>query len=204
MEINTLMLGDLGTNCYLLSTEKAAVVIDPGFDSDEVTSFLNENSDKERMIILSHCHYDHISGAYELATKTDTKIAIGELENASLSQPQINLSHFFGEKIIPFSADVLLSDDGKLSVGDIDFIVWHTAGHTVGGICLLTENVIFSGDTLFYESVGRTDFPGGSFSELKKSIIRIYGLDDSVTVYPGHGPATTVGHEKIFNPYVRL
>jgi len=202
MEIKTLQLGYLSKNSYLLSSEKGAVVIDPGYKSDEVTSFLNDNKDKERLIFLTHNHFDHIGAALELSRNTNTKIAIGLYDNKGLSNPEINLSLQFGSITEPFSADVLLKDSQILEVGDLKFKIIHTPGHTVGGICLLIDKFIFVGDTLFYESIGRTDFPGGSFDEIKKSILKLYDLDENLTVLSGHGPETTINHEKLFNPYV--
>ena len=106
MKINCLPLGDIQTNCYLISTEKAALVIDPGFISKAVEDFLSENCDKERLILLTHAHFDHIGGACDLRAKTETKIAIGEFENASLSDKNVNLCNLFGADIKPFSAEI--------------------------------------------------------------------------------------------------
>ena len=204
MEIKAVVLGILGVNCYCIQGETGAVVIDPGYKSQVVEDFLKNNADKERLIILTHNHFDHIGFADELSKNTDTKIAIGEYEKAGLENPQINLSLNFAKKMTAPEAQILLKDNEKLRVGDLQFTVWHTPGHTVGGICLLADNCVFSGDTLFFESVGRTDFPGGSVIELENSVLRLYGLDDSTKVYPGHGPETTIHHEKISNPYVRI
>jgi len=203
MEIKALVLGILGVNCYLIKGETSVVVIDPGYKSQEIIDFLNSNTDKERMIILTHNHFDHIGFADELSKQTNTKIAIGEIENEGLQNPLVNLSVNFSKRMVAPKADVLLKDSETFCVGDLKFKVLHTPGHTKGGICLLSDDCIFSGDTLFFESVGRTDFPGGSADELEKSILRLYDTGDSLTVYPGHGDSTTVLHEKQFNPYVR-
>lgn len=203
MKIDVIYLGDIGVNCYMINSENSAVVIDPGFKSEFVTDFLKNNSNKERLIMLTHTHFDHISAALDLSRETNTKIAIGSFDNSGLSDPNINLANLFGAVIEPFSADILLNDGNKFSVGDLEFTVMHTPGHTIGGVCYILENYIFSGDVLFYESIGRTDFPGGDFSEIKKSIFKIYDFDDDMIIYSGHGPKTTVGHEKIYNPYVR-
>ena len=203
MEINVIPLGDMGTNCYLINGITGAVVIDPGYKSEKVLDFLKNNSNKERLILLTHNHFDHISGALALSSETNSKIAIGQLDNNGLSDANINLSVMFCENIAPFSADILLNDNEKITVGDLEFTVLHTPGHTVGSVSFLSGDCLFAGDTLFYESIGRTDFPGGNFGTIKKSIIRLYALGDNLTVYSGHGPATTIGHEKLFNPYVR-
>ena len=202
MKINCLPLGDIQTNCYLISTEKAALVIDPGFISKAVEDFLSENCDKERLILLTHAHFDHIGGACDLRAKTETKIAIGEFENASLSDKNVNLCNLFGADIKPFSADITLKDNQDFSVGDIDIKVFHTPGHTAGGVSYLIDNYLFSGDTLFLESIGRTDFPQGDFSVLFASVKRLYQLDDNISVFAGHGDKTTIAHEKMYNPFV--
>lgn len=204
MEIKTLKLGDIGVNCYLLSADNAAVVIDAGFKSDDVLRFLKSAKDKERLIILTHAHYDHIGYALELSRETDTKIAIGKFDNDALSNPYINLSVLFRDNLEPFTADLLLKDGDEFSVGDINFKTVHTAGHTVGGISLLCGDILFSGDTLFRQSIGRTDFLGGNFGEIEKSVKMLYSiLPESTRVLPGHGEETTIGFEKKNNPYIR-
>ncbi|MBQ3058414.1 MAG: MBL fold metallo-hydrolase [Clostridia bacterium] len=203
MEIKALVLGVLDVNCYLVSTEKAAVVIDPGFRSVEALDFLKNAKDKERLILLTHGHFDHIGYADELARLTDTKIAIGEFDAPALSENTVNLSALFGAPLKPFCADIILADGQMLNVGDIEFKVIHTPGHTVGGVCYLCGDTLFSGDTLFAGSIGRTDFPGGSFEALKTSIEKLYTLNDDITLLSGHGGSSTVLNEKRYNPFVR-
>lgn len=203
MEIKALVLGVLDVNCYLVSTEKAAVVIDPGFRSVEALDFLKNAKDKERLILLTHGHFDHIGYADELARLTDTKIAIGEFDAPALSENTVNLSALFGAPLKPFCADIILADGQMLNVGDIEFKVIHTPGHTVGGVCYLCGDTLFSGDTLFAGSIGRTDFPGGSFEALKTSIEKLYTLNDDITLLSGHGGSSTVFNEKRHNPFVR-
>ncbi len=203
MEIKTLVLGDIEVNCYLVSTDKAAVVIDPGFNSSEALEFLENAKDKERLILLTHGHFDHIGFADKLSRLTDTRIAIGEFDAPALSDNTVNLSAPFGAPLEPFCADLTLKDGQILSVGDIEFKVIHTPGHTVGGVCYLCGDVLFSGDTLFAGSIGRTDFPGGSFAVLKASIEKLYTLKDDITLLSGHGGSTNVLNEKRYNPFVR-
>lgn len=201
MEIRKIVLGEIEVNCYLLSTENAAVVIDCGYYSKEAEDFLNNNSSKERLIILTHGHFDHIGGAPLLREKTGVKIAVCEHDAEALKDPYLSYAAQFRQEITPFTADILLEDGETLKVGDINFKVLNTPGHTSGSICLLCGKILFSGDTLFCESVGRTDI-GGNWGELKKSLAMLMKLDD-VTVYSGHGPTTTIKHEKKFNPYIQ-
>ncbi len=203
MEIKRLPLGPIEANCYLISTEKAAVVIDPGFYSQEVIDFLNQNSSKERLILLTHGHFDHVAFANQLRDLSNTKIAIGLDDNQYLNNHNLNLSAQFGMPLAPFTADILLNDGDELSVGDINFKAIHTPGHTVGGFCFLVENYLFSGDTLFNMSIGRTDFPLGNYKVLENSVKKLYQLSPQITVLSGHGPETTLGFEKSHNPYIR-
>ena len=203
MEIKRLPLGPIEANCYLLSTKKAAVVIDPGFYSKEVLDFLQQNRDKERLILLTHGHFDHIGFACELRKETDTEIAIGIADAEYLSNENLNLSAQFGMPLIPFSADIFLNDLEEFSVGDISFKVIHTPGHTPGGVCYLVSNYLFSGDTLFNLSIGRTDFPLGDYNTLENSIKKLYKLDPETIVLSGHGPKTAIKFEKSHNPYIR-
>ena len=203
MEINVLPLGHIGSNCYMISTEKAAVVIDCGFESDAVNAFLRENSQKERMILLTHGHFDHIGGAESLRKETNTKIAIGTLDANALEDTELNLSDRFHAHLSPFKADILLNDGDVITVGDLTFKVIHTPGHTKGSVCFLCENYLFSGDTLFDASIGRTDFPGGDFETIKSSIKKLYNLSDDTIVLSGHGNRTTILKEKLHNPFIR-
>lgn len=203
MEIKAVPLGHIQTNCYMLSGEKGAILIDPGFKSEITKNFLDENKDKERLVLLTHAHFDHIGGAPFLREDTGVKIAIGKDEAKNLTNPLVNLSLQFHAKFGTFNADLELEDGQEITVGDLTFKVIFASGHTTGGVVYLFDGVLFSGDTLFYESVGRTDFPGGDFTVLENSVRKLYSLPDSTTVFPGHGPETTIGHEKKFNPYVR-
>jgi len=203
MEIKVVQLGYIGTNCYLISSDDAAVVIDPGFISEKVAEFLNENSQKNRAILLTHAHFDHISGVPSLKEKINVSVYAGADEKANLLDPEINLTARFHAKTNGFEADGYLTHGEILKIGSLEFKVLHTPGHTTGGVSYLLDNNLFSGDTLFYESVGRTDFPGGDFGVLESSIMELYNLPESVVVFPGHGESTTIGHEKKYNPFVR-
>ena len=202
MEIKTLHLGLIKTNCYLLSTGKAAVVIDPGFDRPSTLDFLNENADKERLILLTHAHFDHIGGAEILREKTGAKIGIGELAADGLNDTKLNLSAMFHAHISPFKPDFTYKNGDIIRVGDIELHVISTPGHTVGGVSYLVGDCLFSGDTLFQNSIGRTDFPGGDLRVLQHSLKKLMSLPPDTAVYPGHGDATTIAREKENNMFV--
>lgn len=204
MKIDTVLLGSFQVNCYLISTDKSAIVIDPGFNSSYVEDFLLKNADKERMILLTHAHFDHIGGALQLKEKTGVKIAIGRIDELSLSDENYNLSTLFNAYIKPFNADMLLDDGEITEIGDITLKTIHTPGHTKGSVGYLIENNLFSGDTLFNLSVGRTDFPGGNTKQLLNSVKKLFALDDNTKVFSGHGATTTIGYEKINNPYIKI
>lgn len=204
MKIDTVLLGSFQVNCYLISTDKSAIVIDPGFNSSYVEDFLLKNADKERMILLTHAHFDHIGGALQLKEKTGVKIAIGRIDEPSLSDENYNLSTLFNAYIKPFNADILLDDGEITEIGDITLKTIHTPGHTKGSVGYLIENNLFSGDTLFNLSVGRTDFPGGNTKQLLNSVKKLFALDDNTKVFSGHGATTTIGYEKINNPYIKI
>ncbi len=203
MEIKIVPLGHIQTNCYMIETEQAAVVIDPGFNSDITEEFLKQNSQKERAVLLTHCHFDHIGGATALKQATDTPILIGENETENLINPNINLSLRFHAKFDNVEVDKTLKDGEILKVGDLEFKTIFTPGHTTGGVVYLLGDILFSGDTLFFESIGRTDFPGGDFTVLENSIKKLYTLPEETAVLPGHGEQSSIGYEKKFNPYVR-
>ncbi len=206
MKVELLLKGHLATysNCYGILTEKAAIVIDPGKYTTELVEFLNSNADKVRLILITHAHYDHIGGALQLRKSTGVKIAIGKNEEFALSDCAFNLSGRFTPAIPAFNADYTIEDEEEFTVGDITVKAYETPGHTVGGMCYLIDDCLFSGDMLFYQTVGRTDFPSGNLQEMKYSLDRIMWLfDDNVKVYSGHGEVTTIGHERKYNPYLR-
>lgn len=191
------------SNCYGIVTEKAAVVIDPGTYSENIASFLKSNADKAEIMLITHAHYDHIGGAAQLRKETGVKIAIGKNDEFALSDAAFNLSERLGS-VISFNADYTIDDEEEFTVGDITVKAFETPGHTAGSMCYSVGDCLFSGDTLFYETVGRVDLPGGNVNDMKQSLDRIMWLfDDSVKVYPGHGESTTIGHERRNNIYLR-
>lgn len=206
MEVEFLLEGHLATysNCYGVLTDKTAIVIDPGKYTVEVAQFLKNNADKTRLILITHAHYDHIGGALQLRQETGVKIAIGKNEEFALSDVSYNLSGRFTPEITAFNADYTIEDEEVFTVGDITVNAFETPGHTIGGMCYLLEDCLFSGDMLFYETVGRVDLPGGNITDMKESLDRMMWLfDDDIKVYSGHGEVTTIGHERKNNPYLR-
>ncbi len=191
------------TNCYFLETEMAAIVIDPGYKRESITEFLRTNEGKERLILLTHGHFDHIGGAEYLRNETGVPIGIGAFDEPALRDNELNCAVNFKREINPFNADFKYNDGDLITVGDITLRVILTSGHTVGGVCYLGEGCIFTGDTLFKESIGRDDFPGGDFASLEDSVKRLYILPDETVIYAGHGESSTIGNEKKNNPFVR-
>lgn len=206
MDVKFLLTGHLAVyaNCYGILTDKAVIVVDPGKYTAEIAQFLKNNADKTRLILLTHAHYDHIGGAAELRKETGVKIAIGKNDEFALSDRNFNLSGKFTPEIPAFNADYTIEDEETFTVGDITVNAFETPGHTAGSMCYLVNDCLFSGDTLFYETVGRVDLLGGNFSDMKESLDRMMWLfDDEVKVYSGHGEMTTIGHERKNNPYLR-
>ena len=206
MKIIQLEVGNLGTNCYIAYSEntKNAVVIDPGGGIDRIAAALNREGLKVEAIINTHGHADHVLGNVRLKELTGAPLWIHKDDADMLGSGSRNLSAFIGASTSCGTADRLLKDGEVLQIGDFTLKVLHTPGHTQGGISLLAEQDVFVGDTLFAESIGRTDFPGGSYSQLIDSIkTKLMVLDDETRVYPGHGPATTIGWERRQNPFIQ-
>ena len=206
--IETISVGPLETNCYVVAAGAgtSAAVIDPGDDVDKILKVVNGNGLKVTHIINTHGHYDHIGADSALAATTGAKIYIHSLDASMIKDPQSNLSLFLNSDYEMNDEVVKISDGEELVVGGLKLKIIHTPGHTPGGVCLYSkdEGIVFVGDTLFADSVGRTDFLGGSMSQLIKSIKeKLCVLPDETVVYPGHGPITTIAQEKAHNQYLR-
>jgi glyoxylase-like metal-dependent hydrolase (beta-lactamase superfamily II) len=181
-----------------------ALVIDPGADPEAILKEVEKDGLKLRYIINTHGHGDHIGANAALKEHTGAAILIHAADAPMLTSAVKNLSSWLNGGVVSPPADRTLMDGEEIRCGDVAFRVLATPGHTPGGISILGPGVVFTGDTLFQGSIGRTDFPGGSFSVLLRSIReKLLTLPDETTVYPGHGPATSIGREKVDNPFLR-
>lgn len=210
MLIIFLAVGPLLTNCYIVACEETleALIIDPGFSKHESSSILKEIEKRKlhiKYVVNTHGHADHISGNADIKKITKAMIMIHENDAGMLTNPRENLSLMFGLSITSPPPDHILKDGDRIRVGSLDIEVLHTPGHTPGSISLYCrgENAVFTGDTLFAGSVGRTDFPGSSYEMLISSIKgKLLKLPDETVVYPGHGEKTSVGRERRWNPFL--
>lgn len=205
MEIKKLSLGVMGTNCYIVWDEnKNGIIIDPGFTDSRVNTIIKEQSLNIHYILLTHGHFDHIGAVEKLKQETGAKVLIHENDKECLTDPRRNLSFLAGLDLQGQPADAYLVNGQILQVGTLEFKIIHTPGHSKGGICLLANKNLFSGDTLFNTSIGRTDFADSDINELLTAIReKLFILPDDTIVYPGHGENTTIGYEKKHNPYLQ-
>lgn len=206
LKVSHYVVGPVQTNCYFAgNTEtKEALVIDPGANAQQLIRRLREEEWVPVAVLLTHGHFDHATGAEEVAGEFGVPIYAYETEKETLESAELNASWMLGRSLV-FHADVYVKDEQELDLAGFHIRVLHTPGHTVGGCCyyLPYEDVVFSGDTLFCESVGRTDFPKGSMSDIVRSIHeKLLVLPDQTIVYPGHNDATTIEHERMYNPYL--
>lgn len=206
MILERIQAGIYAANCYLIGcskTQKAAIV-DPGGDVDSILQLLEKHHLNLESIVLTHGHGDHIGGVDDLKLETGAKVYIHEKDAPMVKDARINLSSMMSGPDIAFYPDALLKDGDKLQVGKLDLNIIHTPGHTRGGICIRVNDHLFTGDTLFKGSIGRTDFEGGSFEQIIDSIkTKLLCLGDGMNVYPGHGPASTIGTERRTNSYIQ-
>jgi glyoxylase-like metal-dependent hydrolase (beta-lactamase superfamily II) len=208
MFLKKLVVGALETNCYLIGCKKTkkAAVIDPGGEEevDLILNLLQENNFDLKYIINTHGHIDHIAGNRKLKGKTAASLLIHKLDADMLVDTNKNFSIFMGKEICSPPADIFLEEGDEIILGSLKLTVFHTPGHTPGGISLILDNVIFTGDTLFAGGIGRTDLPGGSYQDLQRSIKeKLLILGNGKIIYPGHGPDSTIGEERRTNPYLK-
>jgi hydroxyacylglutathione hydrolase len=203
--INRLVVGALSANCYIVGSEKTGegLIIDPGGNAKEITAAVNDSGFKIKTIVLTHGHSDHAAALYEIQSLTGARVAIHR-EDSDFFDGHGAYSMMFGISYrTPAPPDRLLDEGDTLNIGDIDFRVIHTPGHTPGSICLQTNNKVFTGDTLMYRGIGTTLMPGSSRRQLIESIHRrLLTLPDETVLYPGHGRQTTIGSERLNNRYL--
>lgn len=200
MAIQCLVLGQLGVNCYLLSDNGEAAVIDPGAEYDKIIECIEKSGCVLKKILLTHGHFDHIGAVSELAEKTNAPVYVHSRDAKMLIDNSCNLSFLTGDRVKPYKADIFLDDIKEILLGNTAIKVFHTPGHSDGSVSFLWGDNLFDGDLLFQGSIGRYDF-GDADTELKSLKFLMDNFDDDIKVCPGHGASTTIGHERINNPY---
>ena len=206
MLLETLPVGPFQANCYVLGDEqsKKGIVIDPGAEFTKIWDRISKHNLHVEKVILTHAHGDHIGAVSELLEKTQAELLLHQEDYSMLTNPLKNDSANYGFPVSVNGEAKFITEGEVVECGDIKLKVIHTPGHTPGGICLLGDKILFTGDTLFYGSIGRTDFPGSSLQKLLHSLgDKILPLDDDVKIYPGHGPSSTLGWEKQYNPFLQ-
>lgn len=200
MILERITVGNMGENCYLAGDASCLLVIDPGDEAERILHFANEHQYRIAYVVLTHCHYDHIGAVADIIDKTGAKLLIGKNEAENYQNRHVTLCGYFSKMPEMKEPDRLLTEGETIESGPYRFLVMDTPGHTSGSICLLCEDVLFSGDTLFYKSIGRADLPTGDLRTLIASIRdKLFTLPDMTKVYPGHGECTTIGFEKEHN-----
>ena len=189
LTIHTLPLGLFQTNTYILENDGNCIVIDPGYDDRAILTFIEEKGWTLSAILLTHGHFDHVGAVRAIVAETDCPVYIHEADlslPATFTAGPIYYTNLYGQSV---------------QVAGLDIKILHTPGHTPGSVCLITEDILISGDTLFAGSCGRTDLPGGDWSLLFASLKKLASLEQDYRAFPGHGPSTTLAQEKAYNPY---
>ena len=204
MEVKTLCLGELGTNCHLLGCGGNAVLaVDIGNGAQTVLSWLSDEHAELAAILLTHGHYDHVAGVEAVRRATGAPVYIHTADAPMLGSGRANLAwQITDAPYTPVASFETVEDGQELHIGERTVRVMHTPGHTPGGCCYLTEDILFSGDTLFRGSIGRTDL-GGNAQDMQASLQRIAAIEGEWRVYPGHFGSSTLSWEKQHNPYLR-
>lgn len=205
MLLRRMEVGSFAANCYLLACDETreAVLIDPGADAKRIIKMVEKESVTVRYILNTHGHIDHVGANAEVREAFGATLLIHEADGEMCKKPHASLAAFMGAKTLA-EPDRLLKGGDELKVGNLIIEVIETPGHTEGSVTFLADGKLFTGDTLFAGSIGRTDFPGGSFEQIIRSIKeKLFVFPDDTVAYPGHGPETTIGDEKKFNPFLR-
>ncbi|MFC1974542.1 MBL fold metallo-hydrolase [Chloroflexota bacterium] len=206
MILKKLEVGMVAANCYIIGSESTmeGMIIDPGGEPERILKSVKDLEIDIKLIVVTHSHFDHIGALKEVKEATRAEVVIHTDEAKSLQRDR-SVNAMFGISFTPPPPpDRLLNGGDSIDIGDLHFLVLHTPGHSPGGICLLGEGVVFTGDTLFNYGIGRYDLPGGNGSQLMNSIhTKLMVLPDNTIVYPGHGPDTTIGTERQANPFLR-
>ena len=197
-------MGQLQTNCYVIESQGQALVVDPGDEPERILRFIKDLNATTTRIIATHTHFDHVLGVDGVRKATKTPFMIHRDDLPMLESMQSRVRQFMGFEVPPPpKVDGYLKDGDFLELGDETIRILHTPGHSPGSISLSGDGYVLTGDALFNQSIGRTDLPGGDLETLVRSIReRLFRLDDETIVYPGHGPETTIGDEKLANPFV--
>ena len=204
ISITHYVVGMIETNCYLIEDDAtgALAVIDPGDKCPALYDEIDRRGGKLSYVLLTHGHYDHILGVSELCRRYSPEVCACEDELEVLQKGLYNLTSVHNIRLNSFTVDRLLHDGSVIMLGESEIRFMHTPGHTVGSGCYIVDGCIFSGDTLFCESIGRTDFPTSSFAAMKRSVQRLAELEGDYDVFPGHEMFTTLEHERQYNPFM--
>ncbi|MFO7637907.1 MAG: MBL fold metallo-hydrolase [bacterium] len=203
LEVERLVVGPLATNCYILSAGGELAVIDPGAEPGRILGRLEELGGQVRYVINTHGHIDHVGGNAVLVEATGAELLIHAEDAPMLTEPDASLAAYMGVEVSALTPNRLLEGGDEVALGDARLRVVHTPGHTPGGICLFGDGPVFTGDTLFLDSIGRTDFPGGSNRQMQESVQMLRArLPREAMLYPGHGDTGSFGRALLVNPFL--
>ncbi len=206
MIVETLVVGPLAVNCYIVGCERTreAVVIDPGDDAEDILAVMRRHGLALKAIINTHAHFDHLGGVQPLKEAMGAPFYLHQADVPLVSRYPQQAAYFGLKPGRPPEVDHFLEEGDEITFGDETLRVLHTPGHSAGGVSFAGDGVVFVGDELFLDSIGRTDLLGGNYETLVAAVrAKLFPLGDDVVVYPGHGPPTTIGHERQFNPFLQ-
>ena len=203
MKVETLVVGFINTNCYIAHDGREAVIIDPGANAEQIIAKADELGVSIRYIFLTHAHFDHVLAVDEIIKKTGAKLVANAGERERLRDAELSGQNVLRRRdFTALSADVEIASEGAMDIGEMHFEFISTPGHTEGSMCIICEDTMFSGDTLFAGTCGRCDLAGGDYGEMLSSLRKLYALPGDYKVLPGHEQATTLSHERVYNPYM--